>query len=123
MPLDGIFHNVTVTGVPVSLLAVDSNGTVINIGATTSDVSGTFGFTWTPPDEGLYKITATFTATESYGSSSAETRLAVGPAPTQIAITEQPTVAVPDYTMTIIAAAIVIVLAVAVATVLILRKR
>ncbi len=123
MPLDGIFHNVTVTGVPVSLLAVDSNGTVINIGTTTSDVSGTFGYAWTPPDEGLYTITASFAATESYGSSWAETHVAVGPAPTPIEFPPQEQVVVPDYTMTIIAAAIAMILAVAVATVLILRKR
>ena len=89
-------------------------------------MSGTFGYAWTPQDEGLYKITASFAATESYGSSSAETHLAVGPAPTQITTTEQPTVAVPDYTMTIIAAAIAIIIAVAILGLLIFlgpRKR
>jgi hypothetical protein len=123
MPIDGIFHNVTVTGVPVSLSAVDSNGTVINIGTTTSDVSGTFGYAWTPPDEGLYKITASFAATESYGSSWAETHVAVGPAPTPITFPEQTTVVVPDYTMHFIAGALAMIIAVAVATILILRKR
>ena len=47
-PIYGIWHNVTVTGVPVLLLAIDKDGNTINIGTTTSDVSGTFGLAWTP---------------------------------------------------------------------------
>jgi hypothetical protein len=121
MPLDGIFHNVTVTGVPVSLLAVDSNGTEINIGTTTSDVSGSFGYAWTPPDEGLYKIIASFAATESYGSSRAETHLAVVPAPAEITIPEQ--IVPPDYTMTIVGVGVAVIIAVAAATLILLRKK
>jgi hypothetical protein len=124
-PLDGIFHNVTVLGVPVSLLAVDSNGTVINIGTTASDVSGNFQLAWTPPNEGVYKITANFAGSESYGSSWAETGLSVGPAPEPYPTPVQPEVP-PDYTMTIIGTGIAIIIAVAIAValaVLILRTR
>jgi outer membrane protein assembly factor BamB len=120
-PIDGIYHNVTVTGVPVLLLAIDSSGKVIDLGTTTSDVSGTFGMAWTPQDEGLYKITATFAGDDSYGSSWAETHVLVGPALETPQLPEQPVV--PDPTMTIVAAAIAIIIAVAIATVLILRKR
>ena len=113
-----------VTGVPVKLLAIDENASVTDIGTVTSDVSGTFKAAWTPPNEGLYTITATFAGDDSYGSSWAETGLSVGPAPAEISIPEQPTQ--PDYTMTIIgvgiALAIVVIVAVAVA-VLILKKR
>ena len=48
-PIDGVDHNATITGVPVSIDAVDPNGNYIHIGDTTTDgYSGTFGFTWTP---------------------------------------------------------------------------
>ncbi len=50
----------TVTGVPIMLLAFDSDGNAIEIGETTSDISGKFAHAWTPPDEGVYKITASF---------------------------------------------------------------
>jgi outer membrane protein assembly factor BamB len=65
-------------GVQVSLSATDSNGQVTNIGTATSVMSGVFGYTWTPPSDGLYKITATFMGSESYGSSYAETYVTVG---------------------------------------------
>jgi len=124
-PLDGIFHNVTILGVPVSLLAIDNNGTVIDIGTTTSDVSGNFQMAWTPPNEGVYKITANFAGSESYGTSWAETGLSVGPAPEPYPTPVQPEAPV-DYTMTITYAAIAIIIAVVIAVavaVLLLRKR
>ena len=113
---------VTVTGVPVQLLAIDSKSNVINIGTTTSDVSGNYQFAWTPPDEGVYKVTATFAGDDSYGSSWAETGLSVGPAPTT---PEPPVFPTNDFTPLyygIAAAAIAIIIAIAVA-VLILKKR
>jgi hypothetical protein len=124
MPIDGIWHNLTVTGVPVKLLAIDPSNNVIEIGTTTSDVSGTFGYTWTPKEEGLYKITAVFAGSESYGSSWAETSFSVGPAPEPIAFPEQ--ITPPDYTMTIIGGVIAVIIAVAIVGLLIflaLRKR
>ena len=112
---------VTVTGVPVTLLAVDSGGNVINIGTATSDVSGSYQMTWKPTAEGLYKVTATFAGDDSYGSSWSETGLSVGPAPTTPLPPETPII--PDYTLTIIAGVIAVIIAVAIATVLILRKK
>ena len=44
--------NVTVTGVPVNLVATDSNGNSVNIGTATSDMTGTFQYAWTPPTAG-----------------------------------------------------------------------
>jgi hypothetical protein len=87
--------NVTITGVPVQLLAISSDGKVIDIGTVTSDVSGSFKGVWTLPDQGLYTITATFAGDNSYGSSWAETALniaevaAVSPTPTQTTTTAQ----------------------------------
>ena len=113
-----------VEGVPVSLLAIGENGATTEIGTVTSDISGTFKAEWTPPNEGLYTITASFAGDDSYGSSWAETGVSVGPAATTPTI---PETVVPDYTNTIIAAAIAIivaiVLAIAIVAVLILRKK
>ena len=68
-----------------------------------------------------YTISAKFAGDDSYGSSWAETGLLVGPAPS---VPETPeTTIFPDYTWTILGAAIVVIIAVAIATVLILRKR
>jgi outer membrane protein assembly factor BamB len=78
-PIDGVWNNETITGVPVYLYAVDPNGESVEIGLVTSDgYSGTFAFDgWTPKVSGLYTITATFMGDESYGSSSATTYLTV----------------------------------------------
>ena len=70
-----------ITGVPVTLRAMRSDGTLINLGTTTSDVSGHFAKEWTPPDEDVYKITATFNGDESYWMSWGETGLSAGPTP------------------------------------------
>ena len=65
------------TGVPVTLTALDPNGNTQNIGTVTSDATGSYAVSWTPPVPGLYTITATFCGTNSYYSSSAETHLIV----------------------------------------------
>jgi PQQ-like domain len=121
-PIDGLYHNATMTGVPVSLTAMDENGGYINIGtATTSAYYGTYEMAWAPPAEGTYKIIAAFAGDDSYGSSGASTAITVGPAPAEVTIPEQP--APPDYTWTIIGTGIAVMAVVALATVLILRKK
>ena len=124
-PIDGIYHNITMTGVPVTLTAIDSNNNYIDIGkATTSAYYGTFEMAWTPPAEGTYKIIASFAGDDSYGSSAASTAVLVGPTEQQVVIPEQ--ITPPDYTMTIIGGVIAIIIAVAIAVaiaILILRKR
>jgi outer membrane protein assembly factor BamB len=67
-------------GVSVSLTAVDSDGNWIDVGTTTSSMDGTYGFVWTPPEEGMYKIVASFLGSDSYWCSYDTTFLAVGPA-------------------------------------------
>ena len=121
-PIDGLLHNVTMTGVPVSLTAIDSNNNYVDIGTvTTSAYYGTFEMAWTPPAEGTYKIVASFAGDDSYGSSGASTAISVGPAPEQIQIPEQATP--PDYTMTILCVGIAVIIAVAIATILLYRKK
>ncbi len=60
-------------GVKVKLSTIDPNNNLIEIGETTSDIEGNFGFTWAPQVPGLYQIIATFEGSDSYGSSSAST--------------------------------------------------
>ena len=123
--IDGLWHNETITGVPVTLTAIGPDGTYIDIGtATTDGYYGTFSKTWTPPAEGDYKIIASFAGDDSYGSSGASTAVSVGPAP---ATTDtQPQAASTDYTMTIVATGIAIIIAVVIAvavSIMLLRKR
>ncbi len=107
-------------GVPVSIDAVDLNGTTINVGTVTSDSYGMFSFTWTPNAEGQYRVIARFAGSESYWPSFAESSLTVGPA---TKMPEFPQIVIPDYTMTIIGSAIAVIIAVAVVGVLMMRKK
>jgi hypothetical protein len=68
-------------GVPVKLTAIDPNGNFQDIGEATSDISGSFGKSWTPPVPGEYQVTATFEGSEAYGGSTATTYFVVGEAP------------------------------------------
>jgi hypothetical protein len=121
-PIDGLWHNETITGVPVTLTAIGSDGTVIDIGTTTTNgYYGAFGMSWTPTKEDTYTIMASFAGDDSYGSSNAATFVSVGPAPAPYPEPPQsPTP--PDYTMTIVGAAIAMIIALVIATLLILRK-
>ncbi|MCW4002674.1 MAG: hypothetical protein NWE95_02005, partial [Candidatus Bathyarchaeota archaeon] len=86
---------------------------------------GTYGCLFTPEVPGTYKIIATFAGSKSYGSSFAQTYMAVGEAPP---VTPPPEYPQPiDPTMTIVYAAIAIIIAVvisiAIVGLLILRKK
>lgn len=124
-PIDGIYHNVTIAGVPVSIDAVDPNGNYMHIETVTSDVSGTFAYTWTPTIAGDYQITATFAGSGGYGSSWAQTYATVINAP------EASPTATPisfdainnTVTSTIIGGVVAIIVAIAIVGVLSLRKR
>ena len=81
MPIAGLWGNETLTGVPVTLTAIGSDGNCIDIGTTTTEgYYGTFAFAWTPTTEGTFKIIASFAGDDSYGSSGAATAVTVGPA-------------------------------------------
>jgi hypothetical protein len=125
-PIDGLKHNVKMTGVQVALTAIDSNGQATAIGTTTTNAYyGTFSYEWTPPKEDKYTIIATFPGDDSYGSSGASTAISVGPAPST-PDTGQQDIVVPDYTMTIVYGVIAIIIAVVISVaiaVMILRKR
>jgi hypothetical protein len=122
MPIDGLWHNETVTGVPVSIDAVDPKGNSVHVADVTSDMSGTFSYLWIPDTPGKYTVTATFKGDDSYGSSWAETAVGVIAAP-EATTDNQQQITVPDYTMTIIAAAIAIIIAVALVGIVLYRKK
>jgi outer membrane protein assembly factor BamB len=121
-PIDGIWHNLTLTGVPVVLTAIGSDGSYIDLGTATTDAYyGTFEKAWTPPTEGTYKIIASFAGDDSYGSSAASTAISVGPATEPIDIPEQ--LQPPDYTMTIVGMGIAIMALVAIVGIVLYRKK
>ncbi len=124
-PHGGIFNNETITGVPVSIDAIDSNGNPIHIAdVTTEGYSGTFGYTWYPEIEGQYTITATFMGDDSYGSSYATTYATAAkgpvstPTPTPLTLAAQT-----PFELYFAISTIAIILAVAIVGLLLLRKK
>ncbi|MEM2099281.1 MAG: PQQ-binding-like beta-propeller repeat protein [Candidatus Bathyarchaeia archaeon] len=120
-PIDGIWHNETITGVPVSLDATDPNGNPVHIGDVITDgYSGTFGLAWKPEIAGQYKITATFMGDDSYGSSFATTYINVDEAPTSPAPT--PVEKAPDYTGLLYGILVAVIIAIIIGLVALFRK-
>jgi hypothetical protein len=115
------------TGVTVTLTAIDPNHNFITLGTATTDTSGNYGFSWTPPSVlGPYQITATFSGTNSYYGSTSTTYCTVQqalatPAPTATPVTGLATAL--DLTYGIVAAIIVIIIIGAILAMLMLRKR
>jgi hypothetical protein len=114
-----------ITGVPVHLTALKSDGTEIDLGTVTSNGAGLFSYSWKSPAQDSYTIFANFAGSGAYYSSYAAAASTVGIV--QPASTQQPAAAAPDYSMTIIgtgiAIAVAVIIAVAIATLLILRKK
>ena len=112
------------TGVPVRLEAFGEDGSYVDIGWVTSDPYGNFKSAWTPPDESLYTIMATFAGSDSYWMSYAATGLSVGPAPSPDGPIEPEPTEAPLITteIAIIIAAVIVAVAVIVGF-WILRKR
>lgn len=108
----------TIKGVPVTLSAVKSDGTVIEIGMVTADYEGDFSYKWTPPTEDGYRIIANFTGSESYWGSYGVTDLAVGPTPVPPPNEEQVAMQVISQLPTVTPIDLVIIVAVAVAIVI-----
>jgi hypothetical protein len=115
-----------ITGVPVTLTETDHNGNTYTIGTTTSDSSGTWAYTWTPPILGNYTIVATFAGTNAYYGSCAETHIyASSPAPTTAPTASPPTGLASTASLMLAVAVIVIVIIIigVVLAILLLRKR
>jgi hypothetical protein len=114
-----------VTGVPVSIDAVDPNGNYVHLGDAVSDASGTFAYVWSPTTQGNYKITATFMGDESYGSSWGETYATVvnAPAATPSSSPISLDSINSNVTTTIIAGVAAVIITVILVGLLILRKK
>ena len=115
------------TGVPVTLTAVSSTGTTVNLGTVTSDGDGHFAYQWTPTTPGLYTVYATFAGTDSYFSSYTETSATVAitaatPTPTPTATPPSNLASTTDLVTYIAIAVIVLIIAIAIVGALILRK-
>ena len=113
-----------VTGVPVTISVVDSNGNTRPIGTAISNTFGTYSLTWTPDITGDYTVIANFAGTQSYYPSSASTAFhATEPAPTTSPAPTAPQSVVDMY---FIPAVVGIIIAIAIGfavTILVLRKR
>jgi hypothetical protein len=122
-PIAGIWNNETITGVPVSLDAIDPNNNPIHIGETTTEgYSGTFGYTWKPEIAGQYKVTATFMGDDSYGSSFATTYVSVSEAPAATA-TPEPLQIPPDNTALMYVILVAVIVAIVIGLLALFRKR
>ncbi|MBN1244886.1 PQQ-like beta-propeller repeat protein [Candidatus Bathyarchaeota archaeon] len=111
-------------GVEVVLTVLDPNDNVYEIGRTTSDIKGNYGFAFDPLVPGMYQVTATFEGSSSYGPSSATTYLTVDEAPAATAEPTPPPASVADmYFVPAIAGVIVAIIAVGLLLFLLLRKR
>jgi hypothetical protein len=112
-------------GVEVSLDTIDPNGNYVHIGTVTSDITGHYGYAFTPDVPGTYQIIATFSGSAAYGTSFAQTYLAVSEAPPATAAPEYPQPI--DNTLTIVYATIAIIIAIAIVgailALLLTRKR
>ncbi|MFC1487363.1 PQQ-binding-like beta-propeller repeat protein [Thermoproteota archaeon] len=114
-PIDGLFGGEAIEGVQVILTAYGENGNFVDLGTVTSDgYYGSYGVSWTPEEEGLYKITANFAGSDAYGSSGASTFVTVGPEVS----TGGPIEPEPEPTTPFITTEVAIILAVAVIAVI-----
>jgi len=85
-----------VTGVQVTIEAIDGNNNYQNIGTTTTDANGNYGLMFIPEVPGQYMIIATFGETDSYYGSSATGYFGVDTAPTPASPIEPEEPEMPD---------------------------
>jgi hypothetical protein len=113
------------TGVPVTLTYTDPNGNTYPMGTTTSDITGHYAYKFTPTLPGVYTITATFSGSNSYYSSSAETSFTYAAPPAATAApTATPTSVANMYFVPAIAGLFVLIIIVAIVlALLMLRKK
>jgi hypothetical protein len=104
-------------GVEVSLDAVDPNGNYVHIATVTSDITGAYGYKWTPEVPGTYQIIATFAGSAAYGASFSQTYVGVDEAPPATAPPEYPQPI--DNTMTIIGVGIAMTVVLLIAIILV----
>lgn len=112
----------SVTGVSVSIDAVAPDGKSVHIADVTTDMSGTFAYTWAPETVGQYTVTATFAGDESYGSSWAQTYVSVVQASTEPTPSGSQSIVMPPFELYLVGTGIAIIVVVLIVGFLILRK-
>jgi hypothetical protein len=112
-----------VTGVSVSIDAVGPDGKSVHIADVTSDMSGTYGFTWEPTMAGQYTITATFAGDASYGSSWAQTYVSVVDQSATPEPSTSGTTVNPAYELYTVGMGIAVIVAVVLVGLLLMRKK
>ncbi|MCL5876970.1 MAG: PQQ-binding-like beta-propeller repeat protein [Candidatus Bathyarchaeota archaeon] len=112
------------TGVTVTLDIIDANGNYRNIGEVTTDLTGAYSYAWQPDIPGKYTIIASYSGSNSYGSSGAETAIQVDevppPSTTPIAETAQP---MTDTYVLAVGAAIIVAIAIIGAIIISMLKK
>jgi outer membrane protein assembly factor BamB len=110
-------------GVEVVLETLDPNGNFYEIGRTTTDITGTYGYAFEPEVPGTYQIIARFQGSASYYGSYAHTYLHVEEAPQASPTPTPPPPAMTDmYVIGFGSAALIAIIAIGVILIL-LRKR
>jgi hypothetical protein len=113
-----------VTGVPVTLNVMDSNGNYRTIGTATTDGTGFFSYQWKPDITGKFTVYAIYDGSNSYWPSQATTAFAVDEAhPTASPQPTQGPTAADTYLLPGIAAIIVVIVIIGALIMLMLRKR
>jgi hypothetical protein len=113
-----------VTGVPVTISVLDSNGNQYNIGTTTTNAMGVYGLTWTPTIPGNFTVYANFAGTQSYYGSSASACFYASEAPAATPAPTSPPASMADlYLVPGIVGIIIAIAVVGAVLVLMLRKR
>jgi hypothetical protein len=114
-------------GVTVKIEAIDPNGNYQDLGTTTSDMYGNFGFAFDPEVPGQFMIMATFGGSEAYYPSTSTTYVQVGEAPAPETPIEPETPTTPETplitTEVAIIAAVVAIAVIGVGAFFVLRRR
>ena len=111
------------TGVTVKLDVLDSNGNYRTIGEVNTDLTGAFSYAWQPDIPGKYTVYASYSGSNSYSSSFAETAIIVDPTPATP--TPAPTAAPNSADLYLLPGIIGIIAAIAIGfaiTILVLKK-
>jgi hypothetical protein len=118
------FEQPHVTGVPVSIDAMDPNNNYVHLGDATTDASGTFSLMVTPENAGKYTVYATFAGSKAYYGSYAQTAVGVQEKVAEPVVEPQPVPITEQYFVPAVAGIIIAIIAVgAVLAILVLRKR
>lgn len=117
-------HPTNITGVPVSIDAIDSNGNYRHIGSTTSDGNGHYSFSWTPDIVGGYTVIATFEGSKAYYGAHTETSINVASAPSPTATLTSPgTSTVEQWFFPSIIALFIVVIIIGIVLALLIRRK